>query len=217
MGRGTNVANVVGTGLRQFSGILSVTDISGNNLGTLSSNNLVFGNTVGNPALNFAGSGGINLLGGGTVAFNGKMFGGAQGLEMTPSSGSFNATFTGPFTSPVSSTLNWVKQGREVTLHIPRTSGPPPAVGTNSATAPAGTVPAALIPINAGPPTDPTSFVFVAVSMFTNNAFQLVNPTYFGIGSDGSILVVSGANWVTTGIGASGGWSATSMRYQTAS
>lgn len=48
---GKNVPGVIGTGLHQFAGILSVTDISGNNIATFSSNSVKVGNTIGNPQL----------------------------------------------------------------------------------------------------------------------------------------------------------------------
>lgn len=46
-----NVPQVQGTGLRQFSGILSVVDLSGNNLLTATSSAVVLGNTTDNPVV----------------------------------------------------------------------------------------------------------------------------------------------------------------------
>lgn len=208
-----NVAGVIGTGLRQFSGIDSVTDISGNNIQVLSSNAIVQGNTVGNPSLTLAGNGPINYTGGGPMTVNGKMFGGTQSVDMTPSTGSFNATFSGPFLTPVVVVVNWVKQGKEVTLHIPRIIGAAPFTAVGNATAPAGTIPPGLIPVNAGSQVDPTQYVLMPVCVFSANA--IITPTgWFGIPSDGSILVFpANTSWANTG---QNGWCATSMRYQTA-
>lgn len=51
-----NVPEAQGTGLRQFSGIFSVTDVSGNNLFTVSSGNIIFGNSTGVPLISFPGA-----------------------------------------------------------------------------------------------------------------------------------------------------------------
>lgn len=209
-----NVLGAIGTGLRQFSGIFSVVDISGNNQLTSSSNTLSVGSTIANQTSNIYGSGPFNILGG-TLNASGRVFGGSGLIEMTPSTGTFNATFSGPFSSPQTVPFNWVKQGKEVTLHIPRIGGPPPAVATNLATAPAGSIPALLVPVNAGAPADPTTFVWTSVTQFTANSLQ-PSSCYFGIGADGSVMVLAVVNWLTTGTGNSGGWCATSMRYQTA-
>lgn len=51
-----NVIGCTGTGVRQFSGILSVTDISGGNIATFSSNSIVLGNTLDNPVIQIIGT-----------------------------------------------------------------------------------------------------------------------------------------------------------------
>jgi hypothetical protein len=48
-----NVPEVSGTGLRQFSGIFSVTDLSGNNLFTVSSTAIVAGNNITSPLVEY--------------------------------------------------------------------------------------------------------------------------------------------------------------------
>lgn len=50
-----NVPQVQGTGLRQFSGILSVTDVSGNNVATFSSGAAIIGSTIANTVVSLLG------------------------------------------------------------------------------------------------------------------------------------------------------------------
>lgn len=56
-----NVPACVGTGLRQFAGILSVTDLSGNNIATFSSGAAIIGSTISNTVIDLIGDTIINV------------------------------------------------------------------------------------------------------------------------------------------------------------
>lgn len=56
MGALGSVPEVQGTGLRLFSGIFSLVDLSGNNIFTATSSNIVFGNSTDNPIISFQGA-----------------------------------------------------------------------------------------------------------------------------------------------------------------
>lgn len=108
-----NVPGVIGTGLRQFSGILNVTDLGGNSLITATSSLVQIGNPSAVSQVTLTAP--IVFLDGDIAGL-----GASSGLpvDMSPDSGSFPTTTAG-FTTTVGPTISWYKVGQMVVLTIP--------------------------------------------------------------------------------------------------
>lgn len=188
-----NVPGVIGTGLRQFSGILNITDVGGSGLLTVSDGLIQVGNpsTISQVTVTAP-----------TVFLNGVVegLGPITGLpaNMNPDSGSFPTTTIG-FTTTTGPTINWYKIGQMVMLTIPDFDQTSNSTGFSFVGLPAGLV--------------PSRNIIIPVAAATNNAFISTAFLYIRSatsGLNGHIEVYTGINfsiWNSSPVDKGLGWS----------